>query len=64
MQSDMLISLRASIEAALKQSMEQMTSQMSTQIMHMNASGLSSLANTAIGPNTVEQIYSISATQK
>jgi hypothetical protein len=64
MQSDMLISLQASIEATLKLAMEQMTTQMSTQIVQMNASGLSSPANTAIGPNTVEQSSSVSATQK
>eukprot|EP00957_Ditylum_brightwellii_P193334 14720396-Ditylum_brightwellii.AAC.1 len=64
MQSDMLISLQASIETTLKLSMEQMTTQMSTQIMRMNASGLSSPVNTAIGPNVVEQSSSVSTTQK
>eukprot|EP00957_Ditylum_brightwellii_P178988 13634228-Ditylum_brightwellii.AAC.1 len=64
MQSDMLISLQASIKATLKISMEHMTTQMTTQLMHMNASGLSSPANTAIGPNAVEQSSSVSATQK
>ena len=60
----MLISLQASIEATLKISMEQMTTQMSTQLIHMNASGLSSPANTAIGPNAVEQSSNASTTQK
>ena len=63
MQSNMLTSLQASIETTLKMSMEQMTTQMSTQFMHMNASGLSSPANTVIGPNTVEKSSSVSATQ-
>ena len=64
MQSDMLTNLRASIEETLKLSMEHMTTQMSTQIMQMSASGVSSPANTALGPNAVEQSSSISATQK
>eukprot|EP00957_Ditylum_brightwellii_P187514 14280293-Ditylum_brightwellii.AAC.1 len=64
MQSDMLTSLQVSIEETLKLSMEQMTTQMSTQVMQINASGLSSPANTAIGPNVVEQSSSVSATQK
>eukprot|EP00957_Ditylum_brightwellii_P121054 9233498-Ditylum_brightwellii.AAC.1 len=64
MKSNMLISLQASIEATLKLTMEQMTTQMSTQNMHMNASGLSSAANTTIGPNAVEQSSGASATQK
>eukprot|EP00957_Ditylum_brightwellii_P172815 13155958-Ditylum_brightwellii.AAC.1 len=64
MQSDMLISLQAAIEAILKISMEQMTTQMSTQLMHINASGLSSPANTATGPSAVEQTSSTSSTQK
>eukprot|EP00957_Ditylum_brightwellii_P104553 7966520-Ditylum_brightwellii.AAC.1 len=64
MQSNMLTSLRALIEETLKLSMEQMTTQLSTQIMQMNASGLSSPAITAIGPNAVEQSSSVSATQK
>eukprot|EP00957_Ditylum_brightwellii_P140427 10699495-Ditylum_brightwellii.AAC.1 len=44
--------------------MAQMTNQMSNQIIQMNASGLSSPANSAIGPNVVEQSSSPSATQK
>eukprot|EP00957_Ditylum_brightwellii_P131931 10060177-Ditylum_brightwellii.AAC.1 len=64
MQIDMLTSLQLSIKTTLKISMAQMTTQMSTQLMHMNASGLSSPADAAIGPNTVEQNSSISATQK
>eukprot|EP00957_Ditylum_brightwellii_P058184 4412268-Ditylum_brightwellii.AAC.1 len=64
MQSDMLTSLQLSIEATFKTSMAQMTTQMSNQIMQMNASGLSSPANSAFGPNAVEQSSSVSATQK
>eukprot|EP00957_Ditylum_brightwellii_P145297 11066324-Ditylum_brightwellii.AAC.1 len=64
MQSNMLTGLQLPIEATLKISMAQMTTQMSTQLMHMNALGLSSPANFAIGPNAVEQSSSVSATQK
>eukprot|EP00957_Ditylum_brightwellii_P125476 9564571-Ditylum_brightwellii.AAC.1 len=64
MQSNMLASLQSSIEATFKASVAKMTNQMSNQIMKMNASGLSSPANSAIVPNAVEQISSASATQK
>eukprot|EP00957_Ditylum_brightwellii_P057804 4383177-Ditylum_brightwellii.AAC.1 len=64
MQSDMLISLQASIEATLNISMEQMTTQMSIQLMHINPSRLSISANTAIDSNAIEQSSSVSATQK
>eukprot|EP00957_Ditylum_brightwellii_P149642 11394756-Ditylum_brightwellii.AAC.1 len=64
MQSDALASLQSSIEATFKVLMAQMTNQMPNQIMQMNASGLSSPANTVIGPNAVEQCSSASATQK
>eukprot|EP00957_Ditylum_brightwellii_P175270 13343370-Ditylum_brightwellii.AAC.1 len=64
MQSDMLTSLQSSIEVTFKASMAQMTNQMLHQIMQMNASGLSSITNSAIGPNAVEQSSSVSATQK
>eukprot|EP00957_Ditylum_brightwellii_P084171 6399343-Ditylum_brightwellii.AAC.1 len=60
MQSNILASLQSSIEATFKASMAQMTNQMSNQIMQMNASGLSSPANSAIGPNAVEQSSSTS----
>eukprot|EP00957_Ditylum_brightwellii_P118451 9034301-Ditylum_brightwellii.AAC.1 len=62
MQSNMLISLQSSIEATFKALMAQVTNQMSNQIVQMNASGLSSLANSAIGPNAVEQSSSAGAT--
>eukprot|EP00957_Ditylum_brightwellii_P067650 5134824-Ditylum_brightwellii.AAC.1 len=64
MQGNMLTSLQSSIEAIFKTSMAQMTAQMSTQLMQMNASGLSSPAKSAFGPNAVEQSSSVSATQK
>eukprot|EP00957_Ditylum_brightwellii_P020451 1541740-Ditylum_brightwellii.AAC.1 len=64
MQSNMLTSLQSSIEATFKTLMAQMINQMSNQIMQMSASGLSSPANSAFGPNTIEQSSSLSATQK
>eukprot|EP00957_Ditylum_brightwellii_P136618 10418719-Ditylum_brightwellii.AAC.1 len=64
MQSNRLTSLQYSIDATFKILMAQMTKQLSNQIMQMNASGLSSPANSAFGPNAVEQSSSVSTTQK
>eukprot|EP00957_Ditylum_brightwellii_P080342 6110750-Ditylum_brightwellii.AAC.1 len=64
MQSDMLTSLQSSIKATFKTSMAQMTTQMASQLMQMNASELSSPANSVIGPNAIEQSFSVSTTQK
>eukprot|EP00957_Ditylum_brightwellii_P146438 11149991-Ditylum_brightwellii.AAC.1 len=64
MQSDMSTSLQLSVEANFKTSMAQMTTQISTQLMQMNASGLSSPANSAIGPNAIKENFSVSAIHK
>eukprot|EP00957_Ditylum_brightwellii_P050026 3792302-Ditylum_brightwellii.AAC.1 len=64
MQADMLAGLQASMEASFTTMMAQMTTQMSTQFMQMQASGLSSPANSALGSTTVEQSSSIGAATK